>query len=78
MVSTVGALSSCGTGQSGTALDRHCSLSGAPSGGCSDSANCLRTVALLQVSVAVDRCAGAVAPLVHRTVRWHTGQTGEL
>jgi hypothetical protein len=29
--STVGALSSCGTGQSGAALDRHCSLSGAPS-----------------------------------------------
>jgi hypothetical protein len=29
-VSTVGALSSCGTGQSGAALDRYCSLSGAP------------------------------------------------
>jgi hypothetical protein len=29
-VSTVGALSSCGTGQSGAALDMHCSLSGAP------------------------------------------------
>jgi hypothetical protein len=28
--STVGALSSCGTGQSGAASDRHCSLSGAP------------------------------------------------
>jgi hypothetical protein len=27
---TVGALSSCGTGQSGAAPDRHCSLSGAP------------------------------------------------
>jgi hypothetical protein len=49
------------------------------SGGCSDFyANCSRTVALLQVSVAVDRYAGAVAPLVHRTVRWHTGQSGEL
>jgi hypothetical protein len=37
-VSTVGALSSCGTGQSGAAPDSPCSLSGAPSGGCSDSA----------------------------------------
>jgi hypothetical protein len=36
------------------------------------------TIALLQVSVAVDRCGGAVPPLVHRTVRWHTGQSGEL
>jgi hypothetical protein len=30
-VSTIGALSSCGIGQSGAAPDRHCSLSGAPS-----------------------------------------------
>jgi hypothetical protein len=37
-VSTVGALSSGGTGQSGAAPDNHCSLSGAPSGDCSDSA----------------------------------------
>jgi hypothetical protein len=29
-VSTVGALSSCGTGQSGAAPDMYCSLSGAP------------------------------------------------
>jgi hypothetical protein len=49
------------------------------SGDCSDFyANCSRTVALLQVSVAVDRYAGAAAPLVHRTVRWHTGQSDEL
>jgi hypothetical protein len=32
MVSTVGALSAWGTGQSSAASDRHCSLSGAPSG----------------------------------------------
>jgi hypothetical protein len=32
-VSTIGALSSGGTGQSGAAPDRHRSLSGAPSGG---------------------------------------------
>jgi hypothetical protein len=45
-VSTVGALSSCGTGQSDATPDRHCSLSGAPSGGCSDlCANYPRTVA---------------------------------
>jgi hypothetical protein len=43
-VSTVGALSSCGTGQSGAAPDRHCSLSGAPSGGFSDSARTVRAL----------------------------------
>jgi hypothetical protein len=37
----------------------------------------------LHCSVAGDRCSRplpwlAVAPLVHRTVRWHTGQSGEL
>jgi hypothetical protein len=31
-ISTVGALTAWGTGQSGAAPDRHCSLSGAPSG----------------------------------------------
>jgi hypothetical protein len=30
-VLTVGALSSCGTGQFGAARNRHCSMSGAPS-----------------------------------------------
>jgi hypothetical protein len=43
-VSTIGALSSCGTGQSGVAPDRYCSLSGAPSGGCSDSARNIRAL----------------------------------
>jgi hypothetical protein len=43
-VSVVEALSSCGTGQSGAALDRHCSLSGAPSGGCSDFARTVRAL----------------------------------
>jgi hypothetical protein len=37
-VSTVGALSSCGTEQSGAAPVSPCSLSGAPFGGCFDSA----------------------------------------
>jgi hypothetical protein len=63
--STVGALSSCGTGQPGAPLTR-----------CSDF--CRGTV-LHCSSVRVDRCAQlAVAPLAHRTVRWHTGQSGEL
>jgi hypothetical protein len=43
-VSTVGALSSCGTGQSGAAPNSPCSLSGAPSGGCSDSAQTVRAL----------------------------------
>jgi hypothetical protein len=30
-------------------------------------------------SVRVDRCAQiVVAPLVHRIIPWHTGQSGEL
>jgi hypothetical protein len=43
-VSTVGALTSWGTGQFGAAPDRYCSLSGAPSGGCSDSARTVRAL----------------------------------
>jgi hypothetical protein len=67
-VLTVGALTSWGTGQSGAAPDRHCSLSSAPSGAaltlrelfahCSCCRRPLRSL--------------AVAPLAHRTVRWHT------
>jgi hypothetical protein len=38
--------------------------------------HCPRTVALLQVFIGVDRCAVAVAPLAHRTVRCYTGQSG--
>jgi hypothetical protein len=70
-VLTVGALSSGGTGQSGAAPDRHCSLIGASSGGCSDfCANCPRTVACtrpLQSTVALaSRCpAGAPDNLVN-------------
>jgi hypothetical protein len=56
-VSTVGALTSWGTGQSGAAPDRNCSLSGAPSGAALTlrelSAHCSR----LQATVGVDRCA---------------------
>jgi hypothetical protein len=42
--STVGALTSGATGQSGGAPDSHCSLSGAPSGACSDSARAVRAL----------------------------------
>jgi hypothetical protein len=56
-VLTVGALTSWGTGQSGAASDRHCSLSGVPSGAaltlCELFAHCSR----LQATVGVDRCA---------------------
>jgi hypothetical protein len=44
MVSIIGALTSWGTGQSGAAPDMHCSLFGAPSGGCSDSARTIRAL----------------------------------
>jgi hypothetical protein len=37
-------------------------------------AHCSRIVALLQVSVGVDRCAVVVAPLAHRTVRWNIAE----
>jgi hypothetical protein len=66
MVSTVGDLSSGGTRQSGATPDRDCSLSGAPSGGCSDfCANCPRTVAgrrPLQSTVALASRCSAGAP----------------
>jgi hypothetical protein len=47
-VSTVGALSLCGTRQSGAVSDRHCSLSGMPSGGCSDSARTVRALCVVR------------------------------
>ena len=48
------------TGQSGGAPDSHCSLCGAPSGACSDSARVVRTVhcTLLQTTVGIlSRCS---------------------
>jgi hypothetical protein len=69
-VSTVGALTSWCTGQSGAAPDSHCSLSGAPS----DAALTLRELSghcsRCQPTVEVDRCAG------DRCSAWHTGQSG--
>ena len=61
-VSTIGALTSWGTGQSGAAPYRYCSLSGAPSGAALTlhelSRHCSRTIHLLQTTVGVV----AVAP----------------
>ena len=61
-VSTVGALIAWGTGQSGAALDRSCSLSGAPSGAALTlrelSAHCSRCRRPLELTVALaSRCS---------------------
>jgi hypothetical protein len=73
-VLTVGALICGATGQSGGAPDSHCSLSGAPSGACSDSARAVAhcSLLLLQTTVgAVSRCSAGTpdSPMLHRTVR---------
>jgi hypothetical protein len=62
------ALSSSGTGQSGAAPDRYCSLSGAP---LATTLTFARTVALL-CAFAVDCCAK------ESLLRWCTGQSNEL
>ena len=72
-VSTVGALTSWGTRQSGAAPDRHCSLSGAPSGAALTlralSAHCSRSLFTFAEydSWRSSRCSA-----------WHTGKSGEL
>jgi hypothetical protein len=72
-VSTIGALTSCHTGQYGAAPDRSCSLSGAP---LTPALTSTRTVhvlfTLLQttvVLVAVAPLGAPVSPVAHRTVR---------
>jgi hypothetical protein len=65
MVSTVGALTAWAIGQSGVALDSHCSLSGAPSG----AALTLRELFAHCSLVSRPLRWRAVAPLAHRTVR---------
>jgi hypothetical protein len=55
-VSTIGALSSCGIGQSGAALDRYCALSGAPLAAALTSARTVCALFMLQATVAADRC----------------------
>jgi hypothetical protein len=65
-VSTVGALTSWGTGQSGAAPDRHCSLSGAPSGAALTlrelSAHYSRCRRPLELTVALDSRCSAGTP----------------
>jgi hypothetical protein len=56
-VSTIGALTSWGTGQSGAAPDKHCSLSGAPSGDALTLRELSAHCSHLQATVGVDRCA---------------------
>ena len=69
-ISTVGALSSGGTGQYGAAPDKYCALSGAPLVDALTSARyCPRTVARCRCPLQSTVALGAVAPLVHRTVR---------
>jgi hypothetical protein len=75
-VSTVGALSSGGTRQSGAAPDRYCALSGAPLAAALTSARTVlhysRCRRPLESTVALaSRCsAGAPdSPVAHRTIR---------
>jgi hypothetical protein len=70
------ALSSSGTGQSGAAPDRYCSLSGAPltlrSALSCTVAHCSSVLQLLQATVArSSRCSTGApdSPVAHRTVR---------
>jgi hypothetical protein len=71
------ALSSSGTGQSGAASDRHCSVSGAPLTGGSGSArtvlHCSSDLQLLQATVTwSSRCSAVTpnSPVAHQTVWW--------
>jgi hypothetical protein len=75
-VSTVGALTTCRTRQSGVAPDKHCSLSGAPSGAALTlrelSAHYSRCRRPLESTVALgNRCSAVTpnSPVTHRTVR---------
>ena len=70
-----GALNSGGTVQSGAAPDMHCSLSGAP---LTSALTSVATVALSGVLCSRPLRRRVVALLSHWTVRWHTGQSGEL
>jgi hypothetical protein len=71
--STVGALTSGVTGQSGDAPDRHCSLSGAPlTSALTSAANCSAVRGTVQSTVALVFVAPLGAPdsmVAHRRVR---------
>jgi hypothetical protein len=72
-VSTVGALTSWGTGQSGATPDRHCSLSSAPLMSALTSGRTVHALfTLLQMTVAllvVAPLGAPDSPVAHRTVR---------
>jgi hypothetical protein len=75
-VLTVGALTSRGTGQSGAAPDRHCSLSGAPFGTALTlrelSVHCSRCRRPLESIIALtSRCSAGTpdSPVTHQSVR---------
>jgi hypothetical protein len=75
-VSTVGALTTWGTRQSGAAPDKHCSLSGAPSGAALTlrelSAHCSAFVGVRwSRSLRWSRCSAGTpdSPVTHQTVR---------
>jgi hypothetical protein len=70
-VSTVGALTTWDTGQSGAAPDMHCSLSGAPFGSALTLSELSTHCSRLQAIVGVDRCASE--SLLH----WYIGQSGD-
>jgi hypothetical protein len=83
--SIVGALSSCGTGQSGAAPDRHCSLSGAPLATALTSArtvlHCSRSLRLLQSTVARrSRCSTGTldSPMNYSRARPEKPEGGEF
>jgi hypothetical protein len=69
----VGALTSDGTGQSGAAPDRHCSLSGAPlTSALTSAANYSAVRGTVQSTVAPKSHCSAVTPdslVAHRTVQ---------
>jgi hypothetical protein len=70
MVSTVGALTSWGIGQSGATPDSHCSLSDAPSGAALTLRELSTHCSRLQATVGVDGCTRELL------LCWHTGQFG--
>jgi hypothetical protein len=71
--STVGALTSGGTGQSGAAPDSHCSLTDAPlTSALTSAANCSAVRGTVQSTVARrSRCSASSSdsPVAHRTVQ---------
>jgi hypothetical protein len=72
------ALSSSGTGRSSAASDRHCAVSVAPLTGGSAAAHCCALFIWIFSFCRRPLHEVVVASLVHRTVWWHTGQSGEL